>query len=214
MTTKKILATLAGTVCMLAFFASSALAKEWESTSGKYPRRFQVEGKRQQKFTFGGATIECRTARGRGQLAAPSKDLQYRPKFEKCTTTITGVKHVTKVEVKECQFRLILTEGTGGKQQGEIEIKNIKPNICRITITVEKPIECKLQIGAQGPLKGFRAEQIDKGKEREVQIEAKVGGIKVDAKECPLLKGTEGKYEGKGRIVGVPAERGIKIRKS
>jgi len=217
--TEKIIFGLATAVSALALFATPALAKEWECEKGT-KCRFKVEAKNQQKFKVGETTVECRKSRiSGGQLVSPSADLQYKPTFEACTATVAAIKHEAKVEVKECEFRLILNEGTGSKQQGVVTIKGAK---CLITIVV-KGTTCEITIGerANKELKKFRAEQVlnKETKLREVQIQAEVKGIKLTkaTSGCGLTKAQEeegGKYVGRGRVINNSSTEGIKIRKS
>jgi len=217
--TKSILLAFAGMTCALAILTTPAFAEQWECNKGT-KCRFELKGKKekQQKFILNGAPFECRSLRKSiGQLTSPSRDLQYKPTFEECIATVAGVKHPVTVEVKECEFRLTIIKpekkGEHG-QQGTVTIKNFprrKEPKCRITIKIPA-VACTLQIGAQGPLTGYRAEQVINSKEeREVQIQAAVTGILTKLAECKVLQ-IESKTEAKAEYKGRARIEGIKVR--
>jgi len=202
---QKIIFGLVTAISALAFFATPALAENWECNEGT-KCTVKVEGKGQQKFIVETTAFECRTARGEGQVEGKKKDLQYKPTFRLCSTKIAGVKHEVKVEPK-CEFRLTITEQSGKppKAQGTVSLKGS----CIVLIFVVGTT-CEIKIGEQGPLKKFRAEQVGKGKERQVQVLAEVPGIKGTATTgCGFAKtAVEGKYEGKARFLNVKIREG------
>jgi len=118
--------------------------------------------------------------------------------------TIAGVKHKVKTEVKECEGLLILTEGKGTKQQGVAETINKGTGKCLVTRRVEGTT-CETKSGAQGPIKGFRAEQVTNSKgEGEVQIRYEASGIMLEATSgCGIASKAKLEIKGQGRVEGV-----------
>jgi len=113
--------------CVLAFLATPALAEQWKSASGKYPVTFTAKQTSTHTFTVaGGVAVECETAEFKGELTAESRDLQVRPTYRLCKTTIAGVKHKTKVEAKACQYRLRITKPQTKPPSGTVELKCTK----------------------------------------------------------------------------------------
>jgi len=201
---------LAGAICGLALAATSAVAETWHCTkpAKREECRYKLQGKGQQRLTLpNGTSIQCRKLRQEGQFKGKNLDLQSVPKYEECSTIIAAVKHKAKVELKECEIRLTINKGEKGpKQQGTVTIKKTTTP-CQITILVEGTT-CEIRIKEQGPLTGFRAEQVSVRKEeREVQIQFKVKGIQAEVTEgCGQGKGVKkvrSENTGRARITGL-----------
>jgi len=201
------LLVIASAICGFALFAAPALAKEWESNSGKYPSRFKLASKGPQILTIeGGIGIECVNATGEGQIKEANRTLQGNTLNPgECKASIVGVKHKIKTEIKECEGRLILNKGeTGEKQQGMVESIKVGGGTCTVTTKVEGTT-CELKGGEEGPLSGFRAEQVKNTKgEREVQVKSEVVGIKLKASTgCGIAAEPKATSKNLGRIEGV-----------